>query len=107
MIALVAFAAFIVYATYDSTARPDPAELALREAAERVCRAAVDEQATVASYPFASRVHREPTAGYRVEGTVDTGTGDESLARYNYECLISGDGEATMAVDSLTLWQSH
>ena len=69
--------------------------------------AAVGERTTVASYPFAARVQPEPASGYRVEGTVDTGTGDAPLARYNYECLVSGAGAPTMTVDSLALWQSH
>lgn len=106
-IAVVAFAAFIAYATFNSTDPQDPGELALREAAEQVCWAAVDGRITVASYPFPARVHPDPTIGYRVEGTVDTGASEAPLARYNYECLVAGDGEATMTVDSLALWQSH
>lgn len=107
LVGVAAFAAFIVYMTCDSAVRPGPAELALREAAERVCREAVGERTTVAGYPFASRVQPEPAVGYTVEGTVDTATGDGPLARYNYECIVSGGGEGTMTVDSLALWQSH
>ena len=102
-----AFAVFVVYATCDSAVRPAPEELAMREAAEQACRAAVEQRTTVADYPFRSRVQPEPASGYRVEGTVDTGSGDAPLARYNYECLVSGNGGATMTVDSLALWQSH
>lgn len=107
LVGLAAFVLFIVYATCDSAVRPDPAELALRDAAEQVCREAVGARTNVAGYPFASRVQPEPAVGYKVEGTVDTGSGDGPLARYNYECLVSGAGGATMTVDSLALWQSH
>ena len=107
LVGVAAFGVFIVYTTCDSAVRPDPAELAQRDAAERVCREAVGARASVAGYPFASRVQPEPEVGYKVEGTVDTGSGEGPLARYNYECLVSGDGGATMTVDSLALWQSH
>lgn len=107
LMGVVAFAAFVVYATCDSAITPGPAELALRGEAERACRAAVAERTRVAAYPFAARVQPEPGEGYRVEGTVDTGSGDAPLARYNYECLVTGDGGAVMTVDSVALWQSH
>ena len=101
------FVLLLLFLTLISTPAPPPSgvEHDARGAA-RACEDAVRERVTGARFPFGANVTYLGDARYRLQGTVESPIGGETVRR-NYECTVRYAGPDAYRADSVRVWQSH
>lgn len=104
---LAGFVLLLLFLTLVSTPAPPPsgAEHDAR-GAERECLDEVRERVQGARFPFGANVTYLGDARYRLQGTVESEIGGETVRR-NYECLVGYAGGGGYRADSVRVWQSH
>ena len=76
------------------------------EGASAECLKAVTVQLPNAHLRFSPSATYLGDRRYRLEGTVDGISGEETVRR-KYECLVRYSGSGLYQTDSVTVWQSH
>lgn len=103
---IAGFVLLLLFLTLVSTPSPPPSGVAHdARGAGGECEDAVRRRVADARFPFSPTVTYLGDARYRLQGTVESEIGGETVRR-NYECVVGYAGGAYRA-DSVRVWQSH